>query len=217
MRYKDLETTGIFMAKHTFERKDRFYFLAKKEGYVARSAYKIIELDKRFGIFKNHSRILDLGCAPGGWLQVAEECLKGNSQLIGIDLLPLKFSPLATTLFIQGNFLDAENQQLITQTFSGEIDWVLSDMSPNISGISFRDEFQSYELVQSAFDFAKRLLKKNGNFLFKVFQGKEFETFRQTLKQSFQKIITVLPEATRKSSKEIYVVCLGYKKNSEVE
>lgn len=197
------------MAKKPFQRKDRFYFKAKKEGYPARSAYKLMELDKRFHIFKPGMRVIDLGAAPGGWMKVAQERLKGKGRLAGIDLLPIKFSLDPNAMFIQGDFLDEANQKTLIEFLGGKADWILSDMSPNISGIKFRDEFQSYELVKKAFEFAKENLKPGGSFLFKIFPGPELEEFRPELKQYFQKVRTIVPEATRKSSTEVYLVCQG--------
>lgn len=195
------------MAKKSFIRKDRFYFKAKKEGYPARSAYKIIELNKRFGIFKPGRKIVDLGCAPGGWLMVAEEILAGKGTLVGIDLLPLHYTPLATTHFIQGDFTAPAERVKIKTLLKGQADWVLSDMSPDISGIAFRDTFQSTELAGSALEFVLEILKPQGGFLFKVFPGPELEDFRKQLARHFKKVRTVIPEATRQSSTEIYIVC----------
>lgn len=199
------------MAKHTFNRKDRFYHLAKKEGYVARSAYKIIELDERFKIFKRNGVVVDLGCAPGGWLQVAEERLTGHSKLVGIDLLPLKFTPKKHTSFLQDDFTTQESQTWIEEKIPQGADWILSDMSPNLSGIKFRDQHDSVELVRIALHFAAKNLKPEGSFLCKVFPGKELEEFRPEMKQKFKKIVTVIPDATRKSSTEVYVVGIGKK------
>lgn len=196
-----------------FQRKDRFYFKAKKEGYPARSAYKIMELDRRCQIFKPGRKIIDLGCAPGGWLKVAQEKLSGKGRLVGIDLLPIKFSLLPNTHFIQGDFTDSSNQQKIRELLGGPADWILSDMSPNISGISFRDTFQSTELVREALNFALKILKPEGGFLFKIFPGPELEGLRRELSVHFKKVRTIIPEATRQSSTEIYIVCQGLKKD----
>lgn len=202
------------MAHKSFQRKDRFYFKAKSEGYPARSAYKITELDDRLKIFKPGRRIVDLGCAPGGWLKVAEERLQGKGALVGIDLLPLHYTPKSGVLFIQGDFLEKENQEKIRDFLKGPADWVLSDMSPNISGIKFRDEFQSYELCNQAFEFAKSILKKNGGLIFKVFPGPELVDLRRTLKTAFESVRTVVPEATRQSSTEIYIVCEKFRETT---
>jgi 23S rRNA (uridine2552-2'-O)-methyltransferase len=190
-----------------FVRKDRFYFKAKKEGYPARSAYKIIELDRRCQIFKPGRKIVDLGCAPGGWLKVAQEKLGPRGRLVGIDLLPLKFTLSPQTHFIQGDFTTPANQEKIIELLGGQADWVLSDMSPNLSGITFRDTFQSTELVRQALGFTLKILKTDGGFLFKIFPGPELEVLRKDLARHFKKIRTVIPEATRQSSTEIYIVC----------
>jgi len=199
------------MPKKPFNRKDRFYQKAKKEGYPARSAYKIMELDDRFKIFKFGNSIIDLGCAPGGWMKVGQERLKGNGLLIGIDLLPLKISETSTTLFLQDDFTKPESQEWLQSKIKNGADWVLSDMSPNISGVKFRDRFQSYELCQMSLQFAVKVLKPGGNFLCKVFPGGEIEDLRKEMKTAFKKIVSVVPEATRQSSTEIYLVALNKK------
>ena len=192
-----------------YERKDRFYHKAKKEGYAARSAYKLIELDERFGILKPGRKIVDLGCAPGGWLKVAEDRARG--PLVGIDLLPLQYSTAPHTLFIQGDFLDQKNQQQIVKALGGYADWVLSDMSPNISGIKFRDTLASAELCEAALEFAKKVLKKGGGLVVKIFPGPELDPFRKKARAVFEKVTQVTPEATRKSSTEVYLVAQGLK------
>ncbi|MBI2339465.1 MAG: RlmE family RNA methyltransferase [Deltaproteobacteria bacterium] len=203
-----------------YDRKDHFYQKAKKEGYPARSAYKLIELDERFRIFKPGARIVDLGSAPGGWLKVIEErnpplppFVKGGvgGFIVGIDLLPLQFTPAPSTVFIQGDFLDPANRQKIIEAQDGKPDWILSDMSPNISGVKFRDLQASLELCESALEFAKKILNKGGGLIVKIFPGPEMGSFRKKLRGAFERITTVEPEATRKTSTEIYLVCTGFK------
>lgn len=215
------------MPKHKFERKDRFYLKAKKEGYPARSAYKIMEFDDQFKIFKPGNVVIDLGCAPGGWLKVGEERMKDRGVLIGIDLLPLKFTPKKETIFIQGDFTDPKNQKILQHVPSppggegrprvagrGEggtpfADWVISDLSPNISGIAFRDQAASVELCMIALRFALNVLKPGGGFLCKVFPGAEITELRQEIKKHFKTLKTIIPDATRKSSTEVYLVGLN--------
>lgn len=199
------------MAHKQFNRKDRFYHKAKKEGYPARSAYKITELDDRYKIFKSGNVVVDLGCAPGGWLKVAEERLNGRGKLVGIDLLPLKYQHRPETAFLQGDFTLEENQSWITSHIPHKADWIISDMSPNISGVRFRDRFDSIELCRKAMNFAVQHLKPNGSFLCKLFPGKEVEEFRVELRQHFKKLNSVIPEATRQSSTEIYIVAQNLK------
>lgn len=202
------------MSKRPFERKDRFYKLAKKQGYVARSAYKIMELDDRFGIFKTGNQVIDLGCAPGGWFQVGQERLK-KGVLIGIDLLPLQATLTENTHFLQDDFTKVESQQWLKEKIKRGADWVISDMSPNISGIKFKDEFLSYELVNQALEFSFTVLKPGGSFLCKIFPGMETKDFREKLKKNFEKVVTVIPEATRKSSTEIYMVATKLKSTQQ--
>lgn len=194
-----------------FQCRDRFYFKAKRAGYPARSAYKIMELNERFGIFRPGHTVVDLGCAPGGWLKVGQERLAGRGILVGIDLLPVLFTLHPGSHFIQGDFLDPVHQQALRDLVPHGADWVLSDMSPQLSGIKFRDKYRSFELAQAALEFSLSVLKKGGGFIFKVFPGKELEDFRRDLKGHFEKVVTVLPEATRRSSTEIYIACVGKK------
>lgn len=199
------------MPKHTFDRKDRFYLRAKKEGYPARSAYKIMELDDQFKIFKRENIVVDLGCAPGGWLKVGEERLKGKGILVGIDLLPLQFTPQSSTHFLKGDFTDSKNQKWIEEIVpTKHVDWVISDLSPNISGVAFRDQCESVRLCQIALNFSLGVLKKGGSFLCKVFPGAEITELRNKIKLNFKTLKTIIPEATRKSSTEIYLVGLSF-------
>lgn len=224
------------MPKHQFERKDRFYLKAKKEGYPARSAYKIMEFDDQFKIFKPGNVVIDLGCAPGGWLKVGEERMQGRGILIGIDLLPLKFTPKKETIFIQGDFTDPKNQEFlqkkITSPLAGEVDtsvqrvtgeggkqfadWVISDLSPNLSGVAFRDQFASVELCMIALKFALGVLRPGGNFLCKVFPGAEITELRNEIKKHFKNLRTIIPDATRKSSTEVYLLGLECRPSSVV-
>ena len=191
-----------------YDRKDKFYQKAKKEGFVARSAYKLMEMDKRWGILKPKARIVDLGCAPGGWLQVAEK--KGVQKLVGIDLLPLQYKPGKGVTFIQGDFLDPANQQKVKTALAGEADWVLSDLSPNLTGIKFADIGQSLELSKAVLAFAQSILKNGGGLVLKIFPGEEMGQFRKELAALFQKNSTFVPEATRNTSNEIYLVSVGF-------
>lgn len=214
-----------------FERKDSYYIKAKKDGYPARSAYKLLELDKKFGILKPKNKIIDLGCAPGGWLKVAEEKIiplssahrKKENQptdvddrtavtpsIIGIDLLPLQYQPQEHVCYFQGDFLERNNQQKILDVLQGRADWVISDMSPNITGIKFKDTAASVELCEAALTFSKEVLKTGGGLVVKIFPGPELEAFKKDLKQFFQKIVVFIPESTRKTSTEVYLVSSSY-------
>lgn len=202
-----------------YVRKDRFYEKAKKEGYPSRAAYKLIEMDRRFGILKPGSRIVDLGCAPGGWIKVIEKHLKASQvksrrsepiQIVGIDLLPLHYEPSGIVTFIQGDFTDPANQQKIIDALGGKAGWVFSDLSPNISGIRFKDTQASTELCHAALEFASTVLATGGGLVVKIFPGVELAAFKKKLKRHFERVATFIPEATRKTSTEIYLVATGF-------
>lgn len=188
-----------------YEVKDKYYLKAKKENYPSRSAYKLLEMEKQFRVFRPKMKIVDLGSAPGGWLKVLEN-KDGGLSLVGIDLLPLKFQPKLDTHFIQGDFLEEENQKQILKILGGGVHWVLSDMSPNLTGIKFKDSAASIHLCESALEFSKRILKPGGGLLVKAFPGPEFSGFKKNLKANFKEVHQFIPTATRKTSDEVYLV-----------
>jgi 23S rRNA (uridine2552-2'-O)-methyltransferase len=193
-----------------YERKDHFYKRAKREGKISRAVYKLSELQNRFRLVKAGDTVIDLGSAPGGWLQELSPMVGRNGRIIGIDLLPLKISPPQNCTFILGDLLDEKNQDEIERLSGGGVDAVFSDMSPNLSGISFADAYRSFEIASLAFDMCRRLLKDEGNFVVKIFPGQEFHDFIRTIKQNFKKVSAIVPEATRKTSSERYVVAMGF-------
>ncbi|MBU0506566.1 MAG: RlmE family RNA methyltransferase [bacterium] len=198
------------MANKSFDRKDRFYHKAKKEGYPARSAYKIVELSQKYNIFKKGNTVIDLGAAPGGWFKVGLDSLKGNGKLIGIDLLPLNLATPQNAFFLQADFTENTTQDWLKEQCPQGAHWVISDLSPNITGIKFKDTCASYELATMALNFARSVLKLRGGFLCKVFPGGELEALKKDIKSSFKQVKIVIPEATRKSSTEIYIIGTDY-------
>ncbi|MFH0799477.1 MAG: RlmE family RNA methyltransferase [Pseudomonadota bacterium] len=194
-----------------FERKDHYYRKAKREGKASRAVYKFAELQKRFKLVRKGDRILDLGCAPGGWLEELAALVGPAGKAIGIDLLPLKIHVPRNAGFVQRDLADESSQKKIAELAGGRVDAVLSDMSPNLSGIAFADTYRSYELAMLALDVCKNLLKSGGSFVVKIFPGDEFPGYIETLRASFTKVSTVTPEATRKTSSERYIVAKGYK------
>jgi 23S rRNA (uridine2552-2'-O)-methyltransferase len=195
-----------------YERKDHFYRKAKREGKASRAVYKLAELQRRFCIVKRGDTVLDLGCAPGGWLQELSPLVGKEGSVIGIDLLPLSISPPPRCRFIRGDITDATAQDTTAALCGGAVDVVLSDLSPNLSGIAFADAYRSYELAMLSLSVCERLLRDDGNFLVKIFPGDEFAAFVAALKKRFATVTTVTPEATRKTSSERYIVCLGFKR-----
>ncbi len=193
-----------------YERKDHFYKRAKREGKASRAVYKLAELQKRFKLVRRGDVAIDLGCAPGSWMQELSAMVGQNGRVIGIDLLPLKISLQPNCRFIKGNAEDESSISEIHDLCGGKADAVLSDMSPNLSGIAFADSYRSYELCVLALNLCSSLLKPGGNFVVKIFPGEEFAGFIAELKRRFEEVATVIPEATRKTSSERYVIARGF-------
>ncbi|MCX8174504.1 MAG: RlmE family RNA methyltransferase [Thermoplasmata archaeon] len=194
-------------------RKDYYYRMAKKEHYRSRASYKLMYIQEKYGIIKEGDVVVDLGCAPGGWLQVARELAGASGSVFGIDLEEIE--PLDGVVFIRGNFLREETRErlrtaIVETTGRENVDVVLSDMSPNISGNYSIDHARSVDLVTHAFEFACQLLVHGGNFVAKVFQGDMYESLIRKFSAKFALVKGYKSDASRKSSSEIYIVCKGY-------
>ena len=192
-----------------YERKDKFYQRAKAEGHASRAFYKLEEVQKKYGIIKKGDRVLDLGCAPGGWLQLVSKIVGNSGSVFGIDILPVKIGRLPNVGVVQ---LDIEDSNIIGSIYEnfGSADVVLSDMAPSTSGIKFRDYYLSYELAVRALDVAKKVLKVGGNFVVKLFPGEEFANYKKELEKNFDRVGQYRPPATRKTSIEVYLVGIGF-------
>lgn len=181
---------------------------AQRQGYRSRAAFKLLELDEKFGFLRDSKRIVDLGAAPGGWSQVAAEKVKGAS-IAGIDLLPIDPMPDAT--FLQLDFLDDSAPGKLKEILGGEADLVLSDMSPNTTGHASTDHLRIMNLVEAALYFAEEVLAPGGVFVAKVFRGGTEQTLLTQIKASFETVKHAKPPASRKGSAEAYVIALGFK------
>ena len=182
---------------------------AQKEGFRSRAAYKLLEIQQRDRIFKHGMRVVDLGAAPGGWAQVATKLIGSSAKVVGVDLLPV--DPMAHLEFIQGDFTEQSVlDQLLQVLENKEVDLVMSDMAPNISGIKAVDQPRSMYLAELALDLAQNVLSKKGDFLIKVFQGAEFDNYYKTLRSHFDKVVTRKPKASRSNSREVYLLARGY-------
>jgi len=194
-----------------YQRKDRFFKKAKETGFRSRAAFKLIEIDKKFHLFKEGLVVVDLGCAPGAWLQVISKGIGLLGKVIGLDTeLPPPFSEKNAS-FIRGDIREEGTRQMLLAELGRKVDLIVSDMAPHLSGIKFQDHYNSYELAEQAFKLCRMILKENGNFVVKIFPGEELEQFKQNLKGSFSQIKTYIPEATRKTSSEIYLIAKGFK------
>ena len=187
------------------KKKEHFYNEAKRIGYRARSAFKLKQIQNKFKILKEGDMIIDLGAAPGGWSQVAKEIVGENGIVIGIDLSPIK--PISGVIFLQGDMAQKTSLTEILKLIDKEkADVVLSDMSPDISGNYSIDHAQSIYLSEKAFITAESILKPNGNFICKVFCGEDLQNFIEQVKEKFQSVKQFSPDASRKSSSELYVI-----------
>lgn len=187
---------------------DFFVKQAKKEGYRSRAAYKLIEIADRDRLLEPGMTVVDLGAAPGGWSQVAVQKLGGRGKVIALDLLEM--APLPGVEFIQGDFREMTILlELKKHLGKCPADLVISDMSPNISGIGVSDQARSMHLAELALEFSAEQLNSGGNFLVKVFQGSGFEQFLGAMRLTFSKVVTRKPEASRGRSSETYLLGLG--------
>ncbi len=181
-----------------------------KDGYRSRAVYKLIELNDKAQFIKPGQTIVDLGAAPGGWLQVASRIVGENGKVIGLDLLEI--DPLVDVEFIQGDFREDEVLQKLQNLLHGEkIDLVLSDMAPNMSGMSAVDQPRAMYLCDLALHFALEHLKPGGWFVTKVFQGEGFEDFLKEVRQHFSRVSMKKPKASRPKSREMYLVAGNFK------
>ena len=184
---------------------DPYVQRSKRDGYRSRSAYKLIEIDDKDRILKAGSLIVDLGAAPGGWSQVAARKLGPGGRVVAIDLLEM--APIPGVAIIRGDFAQAGGLESVATALNGtRADGVLSDLSPNISGIAISDQARSMALAELARDFALDHLRAGGWFLVKVFQGEGYEAFHRSLKTAFTKVLVRKPDASRDESAELYIL-----------
>ena len=193
------------------KRKDHYYKKAKQEGYRSRAAYKLLEIQKRFEIFRKGARVVDLGCAPGGWLQIIEAEVGPNGRVVGVDLQKTRPLGSGNVELIQGDITAPEVQRGIRQALGGEAHVVTSDLSPNLTGIHFQDHMRSCELVRTGLAVARELLRPGGIFLAKVFQGEDLDAVVRGLEDEFGELRRVAPTASRKASSEIYLLARGFR------
>ncbi len=191
---------------------DPYVRLAKDMKYNSRAAFKLLEIDERYKIFKKGQRIVDLGAAPGGWSQVAAEKVGStpdNIKVFGLDLLAIK--PIDNVSFLQMDFLDNNAPEALKSIMKGSADIVMSDMAANTTGVHSIDHQRIIILLEYAFEFAKEVLNKDGTFIGKVFQGGTENELLANMKKSFRKVIHIKPKASRPDSSEFYVLATGFK------
>ncbi|MDY6764359.1 MAG: SAM-dependent methyltransferase [Halobacteria archaeon] len=184
--------------------KDHYYNRAKQEGYRARSAYKLIQIDDNIGVFSGSDTVVDLGAAPGGWLQVERERAR---TVLGVDLQEIE--PIEGVETIMGDITEEETREKIVEKV-GKADVVTCDASPNLTGNWSVDHARSVHLARSALETAKAVLKSGGNFVVKVFQGDMLEEFKEEVESEFEYVRAYSPDASRDESSEIYLIGKGF-------
>lgn len=190
-------------------KRDYYRNLAKNAGYRSRSAYKLLQLNRSYGILRSGYVVVDMGSAPGGWLQVAKEKVGVGGKVIGIDIMQVQ--PIEGVMILRGSIIDTEIISTVLKIVENRADVVLSDLSPNISGIWDLDHSRQISLTTSALAVTLKILRKGGTSVFKVFEGELLNGLKQELKDHFQRVHINKPKASRQRSSEQYIVCFGFK------
>ncbi len=186
------------------QKRDIYVRQSKVDGYRARSAYKLIEIDKKFKIFKNGMFILDIGAAPGSWSQYASKTIK-NGRIISIDLKEI--SPIDNGMHIKGDFTEPDIQEKIKENLTKEFDVVMSDMAVNTTGVKNLDSIQTGELCKEAMTFSRKVISSKGYFISKIFMGGTFNEIVALGKKIFREVKVFKPLSSRKESKESFIIC----------
>jgi len=206
------KTHKAWMHEHV---NDRFVQQAKRQGMRSRAAYKLEELCERDRLIAPGMTVVDLGAAPGGWSQIAAQRVGAKGKVIAVDVLEM--APIRGVSFIRGDFREPDTLARVEQALGGApVDLVISDMSPNISGIGMSDQARAAHLAELALDFAVKWLKPGGNLLLKAFQGSDYVALRTALRVHFRELLTRKPEASRGRSSEIYLLGKGFVKPPSV-
>jgi len=193
---------------------DPYVKQAQKDGYRSRASYKLLEVQEKYKLIRPGMTVVDLGAAPGGWSQVTSRLIGGQGRLIASDILEMDSIPDVT--FIQGDFTQDEVlAQILDAVGNSQVDLVISDMAPNMSGTPAVDMPKAMFLCELALDLAARILKPGGNFVIKVFQGEGFDAYVKDARQKFDKVQMIKPDSSRGSSREQYMLAWGYRGRSE--
>ena len=189
---------------------DPYVKMAQKDGYRSRAAYKLLELNEKDKLIRPGMLLMDLGSAPGGWSQVAGRLVGHQGRVLASDILPM--DSLENVDFIQDDFSDDKVFQQILDKLDGrQPDLIISDMAPNISGVAAADQASSMYLADLVLDMVRQVLKPNGNFAIKIFQGEGSDEYLKDVRSSFEKVVVRKPDASRSRSREVYFVAKGFK------
>ncbi len=190
-------------------KRDGYYKMAKAKGYRSRAAYKLIQINKKFGIISKGDAVVDLGAAPGGWSQVSLEFVGERGKVLAVD--KKRMQDIDGVRLVRGDLTDDETTELATKELGGKADVVISDMAPRLSGNKIMDHARSIDLAEIALGFAIHTLKKGGNFVVKVFQGDMYNDFLAKTSNLFQFCQSFSPKASPSGSRETFVVAKGFR------
>lgn len=203
---KKTKSSNRWLSEHF---SDIYVKRARREGFRARSVYKLMEIQERYKIVKPGMFVVDLGAAPGGWSEYLIRLVEAKGRVIALDILPMQ--PIKAVDFIHGDFTKADVVKELSMRLNGtKIAVVLSDMAPNLSGVSIVDQARSMDLANAALDFARTVLKQGGVFLTKIFQGIEFNIFLKKLSCSFGEVKVIKPNASRSRSCEVFLLARDF-------
>ena len=191
-------------------KKDQFHRLAKERGFRSRASFKLLQVAKKYRFIKRGDRVLDLGAAPGGWLQAARQLVGDEGYVLGVDKEPIDSLPYSNVSRLIGDITENKTIDLIRSQTGSPFDVVVSDLSPNVTGIWDVDQARQIELARVALRAARLALRPSGNMLVKVFQGSELKDFQTEMKSSFRTLRIVKPAASRPESAELYFLGLTF-------
>ena len=198
------------------ERKNEYYYKkAKEENYRSRATYKLVQANEKYGFIKRNSIVVDLGAAPGGWIQAARKMTGKNGYVLGVDLKPIEPFTQDYIRTIIADFTDSEVVEQILSFLPRKADVVLCDAAPNITGVWEVDHARQIDLAEKALEIAQCLLQPNGSFFVKVFEGDLLNEFIESVKPLFETVKMVKPQASRQKSSEMYLLALGLKSGRE--
>ena len=186
--------------------KDKYYNKSRSEGYRSRAAYKLLDIQKRFNVIRDDDNVIDLGAAPGSWMQVLRDLTAGS--IVGVDLNPV--APIENTTMITGDFTSEKIQERIMSGIH-EVNVIVCDASPKLSGSKSYDQARAIGLNQEAFEFARRVLKPGGNFVIKSFQGEMFSELLNEIRKSFYSVKVYRTSASRRGSTETYIIAKNFR------
>ncbi|WP_455279918.1 RlmE family RNA methyltransferase [[Eubacterium] cellulosolvens] len=193
-------------------RKDHYFKLAKERGYRSRAAFKLSQIIKSYRFVRKRNQVIDLGAAPGGWTQILMETVGNEGYVFAVDIRPIEPLDSKQIDFIELDITSNSAIEYLVKRLPEYVDVVVSDISPDVSGIWELDHFRQIHLAKRSLQIAKRFLKFGGNFLIKVFQGEELDDFIEEFEKHFRQTRIIKPKATRTSSSELYVLGLGFKR-----